>query len=146
MGRQCFVMAALGGCLSEPELMDGRTIIWQHCLQVTVFGRLLFALLNFFFIIGRTIQNFRGHMQRNGINVCNCINWNLVWRKMHILRFTYIRDHRLLSSGIWHSAVLQTVASVLEEPDVSIFWLESMLGMKNSGAEGGGERERVVQV
>jgi hypothetical protein len=86
MGRQCFDTSALDGGLSETELMAakwrGRSTIWQHCLRATVFGRLFCALLkNFCFIIGRTIRYFRGHIQRNGINVCDVLTETRVDRK-----------------------------------------------------------------
>jgi hypothetical protein len=51
MGRQHFVMAALGGCLSEPDLMGG-IVAWQKhnlatLLQLTVFGLLVSVLKEF---------------------------------------------------------------------------------------------------
>jgi hypothetical protein len=79
MGRQCFDLSALDGGLSETEIMAakwrGRSTIWQHCLRATGFGQIFFfALLkSFCFIIGRNIRNFRGHKEKNAINVCDVL-------------------------------------------------------------------------
>jgi hypothetical protein len=87
MGRHCFDTSALDGGLSETELMAaqwrGRSTIWQDSFRAT-----FSSLLNIFrFIIGRTTRNFRGHIQRNGIDVCDRINRNPHSSKTYISRF-----------------------------------------------------------
>jgi hypothetical protein len=81
MGRHCFDTSALDGGLSETAY-GSKMARQKHNLAALFAGdsfraTFFFALLKIVcFIIGRTIRNFRGHIHRNGINVCDRINRN----------------------------------------------------------------------